>query len=329
MGYIRLFMMMIPYFVLLLALPVSPEAPVVAARWFSFGSVASAIYALQLFFAGEIFFAGRLTFAEEYNPTTFGANLATSLLLMGWLYRQKRVNGLVLSASVPILMLALILSQSRNAMLALIIALALTVCFTSYRSIRLWSGRIMILRSFVPFFLRLLAVTVIVVGIIVAAFLSFEIDERYYGRILATIELSDVSEATAGRDTIWASYIALDVPFLGFGLNSSSTLLDQVGIEQLPHNAFILSYIHGGVIFLFLYIGFVLTFLFELSKKLTVRFPFLLATGLYAAFLGLGTDAYIYAVFWTPISISLMLHSYQSMAPLKGSLPAGSMLRIY
>ncbi|WP_336096413.1 O-antigen ligase family protein [Roseovarius sp. CH_XMU1461] len=325
-GYIRLFTMMIPYFVLLLALPIAPEAPVVAARWFSFGSVASAIYALQLFFAGEIFYAGRLTFAAEHNPTTFGSNLATSLLLMGWLYGQKRISGLVLSASVPILVVSLVLSQSRNAMIALIIALGLTACLKSYRSIRLWNGRIKILRNFIPFFLRLLAVTLILVGIIVAVFSSFEIDERFYSRILATIELSSATDATAGRDTIWGSYLALDVPFFGFGLDSTSTLLQQVEIEQLPHNAFILSYIHGGIIFFFLYIGFVLTFLFELSEKSTERFSFLLATGLFAAFLGLGTDAYIYAIFWAPLSISLILHRYQTVAPLKGSLPAGSML---
>ena len=295
---------MIPYFVLLLASAHSRAADV-ALKGFVLGNLAASLYALSLFSSGEVYFGGRLTYAELYNPSAFGANIAAAIVLSPMLFRSS-TNKIISAgylAIVLVLFIALLLSQSRNALLAMLFA-AISGCFYMFvMGGAIYPNKLRITKSSLGALWKVAGATLLLVIALLVVLANMEIDARYFARLLALWEWSDSGAATAGRDGIWRSYLAINPPLWGFGFDNTESFLSSVRQDHFPHNSFILAYMQGGIIFLIGYAIFCVVMVAESSPRGNAfSFPIFVAAA-YLFFLNFGNDVYQYPYFWVPFAI--------------------------
>lgn len=299
--------LLLPYFVLLV-LGRSMHVAEPALKGFIAGNAVGCLYALNLFFGGEIYYSGRLTYSEGYNPSAFGANIAAAIILLPLVIPVKRtlyITLLFLGVSF-LFVVSLVLSQSRNALLALTLAGVGYFLLISLKKLRSRAGKI---RGGKAMLRGVAGATVLLAVLGASLFLLFknvDVDQRYFARLMALLEWSDSGAATAGRDTIWRSYIELPVPFFGFGFDNTESFISLVGLQDFPHNSFILLYMQGGVVFLSLYLVFIFLMLKEVRPRSGVAVPLSVAGG-YLFLLNFGNDVYQYPYFWIPFAIVMAI----------------------
>ena len=307
-SYVRQLQLLLPYFVLLLAIPLSHNVVTAAIVGFVFGNLFAAMYAFMMYANGFIFFGGRLTYSEDYNPTVFGANIASSLTLMIYLVKTKVARPWIWVIIAPVLVLALLLSQSRNALAALALALLLSGFLYLKTAFSLKRGHFLVSSVLLRNTIYTLIVLMVIFVAIFFSIQNMDVDPRFFTRVEATFDSlsgnASATEATANRNLIWTFYLQQDIPFFGLGFENRGALIWELGYSDFPHNSFILTYVQGGVIFFIGYLVFNYFLFREFVRKPNDKNT-LIVTALFCFFLNFGNDAYQYTYFWVPLALIL------------------------
>lgn len=261
------------------------------------GNFLGVIIALGLLLQGEIYYGGRLTFHSEYNPTAFGAHLAFSLILFPEFYKSKYLYRSVKWLILISLVMALILSQSRNALIAIIVSVVLVLLIGSLIEKRKFKVE--------NKFKKFTFLSIILIIVVISLKLSIDrgiISDVYFERleILTNIADKNLNQATAGRTNNWMNYLSEPLTILGNGFSPQDYV--PHGYRHNPHNVYITLLYKSGIVGLLLYVGF-LFLLVRVSLK-NKKYFFLLTWGsFYFIFLGVGNDIIYYSYFWIPFSL--------------------------
>ena len=204
------------------------------------GAYVSIADALQRFASGRDFGGVQRFTGGNLNPNEFGAYLALGIPIAWFLFLKRRgIVRIVVAAYLPLATLALLLTASRNAFLAGVVALSVVPLTASRRSLRSWA----------------VAVIVLLLGIGLAAVV---VPEATWNRIVST--QAEISAGTfGGRGIIWAAGLEVfqDRPLLGFGSgafeNAVEPLLGPRG--EAPHNVFLAVAVEQGLIGLSIFIA--------------------------------------------------------------------------
>lgn len=306
-SYRRQLELLLPYFVLLLSTLVYNRSAIISLKGYVLGSLVSAIYAFSLFFSGEVYFAGRLTVSELYNPTAFGAHLAASIIFALWLNEKREINSIALLAIVGPLVIALFMSQSRNAILGVALAVCAFLFMRIIISISAARRNGEIEKTFVASIFKTLLIVIVFSIVLAFFFSSADLDEKFYSRILATFEGNDAAAATGNRSWIWQNYIETEFPIFGLGFNNTASLIFQAGQEHFPHNAFLLAYVQGGIVFMFLYVAFLYLLIDHGLPRAKGRPSSLFMIAFFLIIISFGNDVYQYIYFWVPCAFYIIL----------------------
>jgi hypothetical protein len=304
-SFIRQCALLLPYVVLLLAFRQNKFSVIPAVRAFVFGNILGAMFAFYMLASGEIYYSGRLTYAEEYNPTVFGANISAALLLIPWLRRERQINGFIAIIAAGILLAAIILSQARNSLISLFMATLIFFSVYAAMAITKKGGALRITKTAASRLSRGSVMVGALIAVLVAVFMSVDIDDRYFRRLSDTISMKDSAAATANRSWIWQYYLSLDLQTFGYGFDNTSKFLDNFNIQHFPHNAFILTLVQGGIPFFLVYLLF-WALVFHISwRKVQNESSFAVLLILFLFFLNFGNDVYQYTYFWIPLALAL------------------------
>lgn len=305
---------MAPYFLLLLAYPLLPSLKNAVAASYLLGNWLAASLAIFLLLSGEVYYKGRLTFSEEHNPTAFAAHLGASLVICAYLWPKFPRWRWFLSLSMLTFLFSIILSQGKNALIALVLSATITVIFLARQGRKTAGGMAASKHRVVRLVLAALLVFGLL-GVVIAWSLSRGVvDERFFSRLTESALEGDVDAFTTNRAWIWREYMNIHVPFFGLGFDNTAGFLDVSKIAHFPHNAFLLYYVQGGLIAVLLYV----VFLFLLIRRSTGRRANDASSIIWLCFflvlLSFGNDVTQYSYFWIPFAIWALLISPERRA---------------
>lgn len=245
------------------------------------------------------------------NPTEYSARLIWGIISLFYIYKNTK---LYLKPFVILLFIAfaifLLLTQGRNAILALLgsLLLAISICYTPiYYSFIKKQIIVNIIR--IKHLLKVFALLIIFGFVIHNVLFYFNLYEQL-DRVLVLLEVMDEApeRITAGRSSIWQNYLSItDFNLLiGNGVRSGRILYSQVyGVWASPHNVFILIFFNYGILGITLFTGFILSLLYFPIK--TIHFRFTLFTFAFTLILlGFGNDTLYYKYWWIGIFLFLI-----------------------
>lgn len=187
---------------------------------------AAAFYSSPAFPGGSIF-ATRLQgvpgFTAYYNPNVVGAIYAAACVLGASLLSSSvlsRREFMTAAAATSVLFVAVILSQSRSALIAMMAGIVVAVCLGRNRRRMAWFG---------------LGVIVVLAALWLWTPLFGALAER----------------GVSLRPTVWAYYwnMALERPWLGYGLSHDVTMMMPDNMNPMnAHNIILSALVRGGVL---------------------------------------------------------------------------------
>ncbi len=244
----------------------------------------------------------RLTFSEDYNPTWYAAILGLIILIL----LHELFNFSLLLKLIAIFMLItmffyLLLTQGRNAMVGLV--MALIIYFFNNFSVK----RFLIISGTLGFLIFLFIVNLNLFTKLELDFSRVELLIDYLSLSESNTTMLDSNDASAGRTERWKDYLSIPPTLFGQGYNSSAFILGKT--YGNPHNSYILVFVEFGLIGFLIYIlvNYYLwkrAFSFSKSLKSTSNLP--LAILVYLLVISMGNDVIYYKYFWIGITFFLI-----------------------
>jgi len=269
----------------------------VLANWYIASCILLAVGALFWYFQYGSLFAGDRVSIDELNPSWLSAFLALAAILqIDQLasHRRQFLGYLILA----LLIALLILTQGRNAIIALVLAVVVTgLLLGAPRTIR-FLRTLVLGRSSGSWLLLLLPVVLLVV--LLLHLLGFGLYD--FSRLWELFS-GDPAVATANRTTIWGNYLTLDTnPIVGEGLGSASSLYERaIGEKLMPHNAYLLIYIEMGMVGVFFYLMFMFSLVIVPWAVGHHEVRLLTMVAAFIVFLGAGNDVIQYRYYWIAV----------------------------
>lgn len=261
---------------------------------FVLGVGISVLIAFYLFYQGEVFWKARLSYSPEYNPAIFGAYVASALIFVLGLPSKVSSSKVVIIVAGVVFVLALIMSQARNSMIALSLGGLIAI--------------FMVWRKWLPSSRKILSAMVVVgimVGVVALAIYRGLIPDEYYSRLLVTLTMDDAHAGTAGRTTIWSSYLDWGISAFGYGIDSDAYAVLSRGqwIGISTHNSYLDVLVSGGVLGLAMLILFHGTVLYRAIKAVGDKRFVMVWLAWFWIFIPVGNDTFANAVFWIPFAL--------------------------
>lgn len=298
-----------PYFILLLSYRLLPPLKSAVALSYVLGNWLAASLAIFFLLQGEVYYKGRLTFSEEHNPTAFAAHLGASLIICSYLWPKFPRWRWFFSLSMLVFLLCMVLSQGKNALIALALSASICVILLARQSRKTIGGMARSKHRVVKLALTALLFSGIL-GVMIAWSLSIGIvDERFFSRLFESAVEGDVDAFTTSRTWIWREYMKIDVPFFGLGFDNTAGFLDVSKIAHFPHNAFLLYYVQGGLIAVLLYVVFLILLIRRSTMRRANDASSMVWLCFYLVLLSFGNDVTQYSYFWIPFAIWALLVS--------------------
>jgi len=202
--------------------------------WYCFGSVIAIAddfrnFALGISYrtsAGDVRFA-----ATNFDPNEFGITLALGIPLAWYLVLHGRgAARIVAGASIPLACVAILLTGSRAAFLAVIVGLSIIPLTVSPRSFVSW--------------LKVAAVLVFA-GVAVA----WVVPSTLWERVL-TVGQELEGGTMSGRTTIWDAGFSVfrEKPLLGVGAGAFAAAVEPVVGARASHNVFLAVLVEQGIV---------------------------------------------------------------------------------
>jgi O-antigen ligase len=196
------------------------------------GAYVSIVDAILNFMTGVTGFTGRVTGAN-LNPNEFGALLAIGIPLAWFLFLTKHgLYRFVAAAYLPLAVITILLTASRGAFLAGVVAMSVVPLTISRRSLRAWG----------------VAVLMLLLGAGIGAVI---VPQNLWDRILTAS--AEVDAGTfGGRGVIWAAGFEAfqNRPLLGYGSGAFEPALSTLGVSrtEAPHNVFVAVVVEQGIV---------------------------------------------------------------------------------
>ena len=274
--------------------------------FFLLGAATTAFASLHQLFIGNIWFHGRLTYSADANPAALGLFYALSIIICFYL-RSCSVNKKLWLFFALFFMFSLILTQARNSLISLSISFLLVIMpvaiintLSNFISLRARLIRYSSLKNAI--FLVLTATVLYHVFILLTAYIDFELMTHRIFLILS----GDSNQATAGRSTIWANYIAeIDsfnaMNFL-FGIGSGMVYYQPIS----PHNTYISILFEHGLIGLILFKLLVFLLALVLFKAKNSHQLYSIYLFLFSLLIMFGND-YAYTTLWLVFALACIV----------------------
>jgi putative inorganic carbon (HCO3(-)) transporter len=224
-----------------------------------------AALALSSLYSWYQFFAGMRLLAEDLGPkdmlqTSFGrSNYLASIFViilplnLVFLYRSKRLRNVLLNAGCLLLIvIALIFTESRGAMISLVAGLLAWGALSLARSISV--RRIMIAA----------AIVVAVPTIVVLGWPYIPEDVRTGLSVTFGVLAQQAGEGNVGggRTDLWLAAIkgALSSDLVGIGLGNQAAWLTSIGLDASAHSLYLETLLETGIVGLIALLGILFTF---------------------------------------------------------------------
>jgi O-antigen ligase len=263
---------------------------------------------------------GRLTLYETYNPTWFAGYVAIGVFVAAWLISRYRssVVRLVLVMLIGVLLVALVLAQARNSLVAVGTAFILTMLLRTGRKL---------VRGYSSSPQRILTAAGTLVILATTSFLVFRRGLEALGlsiadlyRVRALASFGDFGVMTAGRNVIWSNAVAMfDQPLVGSGFGSFAFEYQRAfGRYTQPHNVYLGTMFELGAVGIVLLAGlWVALTVYVLRKDRRHGVP--TAMLFYLLLFALGNDALGYKHFWVGW---VFLHIFLMSGPSRSNVSA-------
>lgn len=264
------------------------------------------MYRLFYFIVDDFNF--RLSVSSSYNPSWIAAYaglvIILSVILFSW--HTNRIGKLLWLFIGIIALIGIILTQGRNALLALLMIFLIFVPRHYFIAFYL---RTKIKRHYIYsiflFVIILLTAIFAIIYIINSLPHSFSLDRL---ALLITLQ----GDFTAGRFTIWSDYFTILSSTLfwiyGCGFQTAADLLLlKCGYFVEPENIFITIVTELGILGLLLYFNIFVSLYLKYRKIKGILARGAKATLVYSFFLGFGNNTLIYKYFWISLTMSIVL----------------------
>jgi O-antigen ligase len=279
----------------------------------------------------ELQFGGRLTVSATYNPSWLAAQAGVAVLLSATMLadvHKRRGRGALWIVAGSISLLGLLMTQGRNALLALSIVGAAFLGMALARSAVRWtsSGRLPRSRFRTGLQLAAMAGILAAVGLLGLIGLATKYPELVsYARLLQ-LTSGDASLATAGRTDTWRSYVWIlgqsNQWIVGWGVWSAPFVYFTWFLDlEPPHNTFLSVLVELGIVGLALYLAAFVTLAANTYRLTGVIAQGARAVLAYAFLLSFGNDMLTYKYFWLTVTLSIVLAKWaESAADRQGAV---------
>lgn len=309
--------MLIYYASLILALAIALRESPSRASWALKAIIAGAVVSLLAgFWWGQGFLTGRWVPAEGYNPSWFAAKLVAGCFAAAGIAAvasSRKIQWLSWSLAASFF-LGVVLTQGRNALVALTVAFAILTAVALIRTIV--GGRAGLLVR-----LSLVAVT----ALAVAGVLWYGVrsqDPLALARLQMLWE-GDATMATAGRNERWVlAFLAASQGDLFLGVqNSKLAALHDVTLGVSPHNQYLTFLLETAGSMTALLIVFHIWLIRRSTKPIIRLFPAWLA--IFLPLFAIGNDVVYYPYYWLLLATLIALIHLRTDQPAKFVLARG------